>query len=239
MDPFDIKKYCDTIHKLVWKDEAQGYWSQSNILISQKIIFQTGSLLASTNVDIHLLFIYLECFVLKKLFAVTVLGGCVVTSSFAFNLLHVVGANHHKKMTSPALNSNISNKHYTDFSGKWMGDCITSGDSEITTETVVINNTDSYISMDDDELKIGGFHDESDSDNNSSSNVHIMANWSAGGAVLSIDGMVINRSNSPISTDVASFKSEFTLQNGQLITKGSYIQNDEVINTIECRFSRI
>lgn len=176
---------------------------------------------------------------LKNTLLVTLIGCSLVTSSFAFNIPHLVGAGQKKHTPSLALKGSNSNKTHTNFSGTWTGSCVFTQDDSRNEESVtwtIVNDYD-FIMIDNEKYTIGGFHTVTDSSKNESIDIISMFNWAAGGTQLLMDSAVIVRSNSPISMDVSSYKTSFVLNNGQLIASGSIVGEGKV--TTECRLDLV
>ena len=155
---------------------------------------------------------------IKKYLTVGLLGSCIATSSYALNFVDMIHAAHKDALSSlpKKVESSASiDKNYTDFSGTWTGQCSLPYNPTV---TWVIYNNDQHIIIDDKEINIGAFNNESTSNGEEAIDDLSRFSWSSHGLLKMLEVLVV-RSKDNASIQSSTFQTTFELNNGQLIVE--------------------
>lgn len=181
----------------------------------------------------------------KTLVAVFISSSILVNPLFASNIFQKFMSPHPIKKTSEALKSNSglktkrTSENFVDFSGTWVGTCTGSGEGE--TVTTTIENSDSDITMNDQNYSIGALQTLSDSDEDGTSFFHIFWEWSADRSSLLINSsfIVYNRGPEKRESIFSNANGTMSLKNDQLILElNGYSSGYDNAATMTCTYKK-
>jgi hypothetical protein len=161
---------------------------------------------------------------IKNALTLLLLGSCMASSSFAFNLsqpLHKIQKNmKHQVLTKQPQSKNTA---YTDFSGNWTGTCIYNAVEVDDNANMTIFNDNDYMEIDGNTYYLNGdLKTEANANTAYALFDHLRLNWNADKTALIIDGagvFVKHNSASGIETNIIA--SKMFMDNGQLILEGN------------------
>lgn len=159
---------------------------------------------------------------IKNALVIALLGTCVTSSSFAFNIFPDLKSTHktHSLHTKVVKNQDTD---YTDFSGTWSGSCSYNGESDET--TIIIRNDEVSIELDGEQYSMGAIKTESTSDKMQSFTSQAVINWNQERTQLNLSGTMTVYEypdypyNSSRSLVTMLSKGSIALNNKQLIIK--------------------
>lgn len=161
---------------------------------------------------------------IKNAVTLAILGTCIASTSFAFNVLHPLHKHNSATVVHVKKNIQTKNESFTDFSNTWTGTCSFDGQEDAETDTIAIYNDAFQIDLGGQAYSLQGeLNTESGSSNRGTDFSHISMHWNAEKTqiIANIAGIDIEHDGSGnLETMLAS--TTFSLVNGQLIVEGNF-----------------
>lgn len=179
---------------------------------------------------------------IKKAVTVAILGTCLIPAAFATSFFNKLGMDQLKNEAPAVMSAKaaVSKTHYTDFSGNWTGSCSMMDGTTGVGMTLAITNDANKITINGEEIVIGGFFNASYTKSPFAIDEHVMLNWTNNGTVLSADGILIARLNAPVLTKIITTKITMARADNQLLLKGTITsESDHVNGEVSCTLSPV